>query len=166
MKALISMLAFATVLAACNNNAKTTNTQAYKDSIKKAVQDSIKLDSFQRAEVQAKEKARIDSLAEVKAAKKAAAEKASARSYASRRSSSSRTVHPVVQSDYYEQTQPQKKGWSSAAKGAAIGAGAGAVTGLIVDKKNARGAIIGGVVGAGTGYVIGRQHDKKTGRAQ
>lgn len=155
------MFAFAVVLTACSNNDKVTNTQAYGDSIKKAMQDSIRLDSFQRAEVQMKEKARIDSLAEVKAASEVAATK---RAYASRRSSGS--VQPVVQSDYYEQTAPKKKGWSSAAKGAAIGAGAGAVTGILVDKKDARGAIIGGVVGAGTGYVIGRQKDKKTGRAQ
>lgn len=161
MKTIITMFALAVALTGCSNNDKTNNTQAYRDSIKKAVQDSIKLDSFQRAEVQAKEKARIDSLAEVKAASQAAAAK---RTYASRRSSGS--VQPVVQSDYYEQTAPKKKGWSAAAKGAAIGAGAGAVTGILVDKKDARGAIIGGVVGAGTGYVIGRQKDKKTGRAQ
>ncbi|PWG79475.1 YMGG-like glycine zipper-containing protein [Pararcticibacter amylolyticus] len=159
MKTFVTMFAFVAIFAACNNKAKVENTQAYRDSIKKAVQDSIRLDSFQRAEAQAKEKARIDSIASAKAARQAAA----SRSYA--RSSGS-GVHPVVKSDYYEETKPQKKGWSSAAKGAAIGAGAGAVTGLIVDKKNARGAIIGGVVGAGTGYVIGRQKDKKTGRAQ
>ncbi|KAA8485858.1 YmgG-like glycine-zipper protein [Arcticibacter tournemirensis] len=161
MKTIITMFALAVALTGCSNNDKANNTQAYRDSIKKAVQDSIKLDSFQRAEVQAKEKARIDSLAEVKAASQAAAAR---RTYASRRSSGS--VHPVVQSDYYEQTAPRKKGWSAAAKGAAIGAGAGAVTGILVDKKDARGAIIGGVVGAGTGYVIGRQKDKQTGRAQ
>ena len=164
MKTIISFFAIAAVLTACNNNSKI-NEQAYRDSVKKAVEDSIKLDSFQRAEAQAKEKARIDSLAAVKAA--AAKSAASTRaSYASSRASSSNGVQPAVQGEYYEQTQPQKKGWSSAAKGAVIGAGAGTVTGLIIDKKNARGAVIGGVLGAGTGYVIGRQHDKKTGRAK
>lgn len=162
MKTIITVIAFAVMCSACNNKSKSVNMQAYQDSVKKAVQDSIKLDSFQRADASAREKARIDSIAEVKAAAKAAATR---RTYASRRSSGS-SVRPVVQSDYYEQTAPKKKGWSAAAKGAAIGAGAGAVTGILVDKKDARGAIIGGVVGAGTGYVIGRQKDKKTGRAQ
>jgi hypothetical protein len=61
----------------------------------------------------------------------------------------------------------QKKGWSKAAKGTAIGAGAGAVIGAVVNKRNrAAGAIIGGVLGAGGGYVIGRTMDKKDGRVQ
>ena len=60
---------------------------------------------------------------------------------------------------------PEKKGWSSAAKGTAIGAGAGAVTGAIIG-KNVKGAVIGGAVGAAGGYIIGRQNDKKTGRVK
>jgi hypothetical protein len=47
-----------------------------------------------------------------------------------------------------------------------IGGVAGAATGVLVDKKDGRGAVIGGVLGAGTGYVIGRDKDKKSGRAQ
>ena len=54
-----------------------------------------------------------------------------------------------------------KKGWSNKAKGAAIGAGAGAVTGAVVTKDHAKGAVIGGAVGAGAGYLIGRHKDKK-----
>lgn len=61
---------------------------------------------------------------------------------------------------------PKKKGWSSAAKGAVIGAGAGAVAGAVIDKKHGQGAVIGAVVGAGAGYIIGRQKDKKTGRVK
>lgn len=53
---------------------------------------------------------------------------------------------------------PKRKKWSGAAKGAVIGAGVGAVTGAIIDKKHGEGAIIGGLagaaVGAGTGAVI------------
>jgi hypothetical protein len=60
--------------------------------------------------------------------------------------------------------QTQKKGWSKAAKGTAIGAGSGAVVGAIISKKKGRGAIIGGVVGAGVGYGVGRSKDKKDGR--
>jgi len=54
-----------------------------------------------------------------------------------------------------------KKGWSHKAKGAAIGAGAGAVTGAVVSHDKAKGAVIGGAVGAGAGYLVGRHQDKK-----
>jgi len=54
-----------------------------------------------------------------------------------------------------------KKGWSNKAKGAAIGGGAGAVTGAVVSHNKAKGAIIGGAVGAGAGYLVGRHKDKK-----
>ena len=64
-------------------------------------------------------------------------------------------------------TTTEKKGWSKAAKGTAIGAGAGAVLGAVIHKKNrAVGAVIGGVIGGGGGYVIGRSMDKKDGRVQ
>ncbi|WP_017496161.1 glycine zipper family protein [Flavobacterium sp. WG21] len=63
------------------------------------------------------------------------------------------------------QTTPKKKGWSSAAKGAVIGAGVGAVTGAIVSKRKGEGAIIGGLagagVGAGTGAIIDGSKKKK-----
>ncbi len=56
------------------------------------------------------------------------------------------------------------KGWSSAAKGTAIGAGSGAILGAVVSKNKVKGAVVGGVVGAAGGYVIGRDMDKKSGR--
>ena len=56
------------------------------------------------------------------------------------------------------------KGWSSAAKGTAIGAGSGAILGAVVSKKKVKGAVVGGVIGAAGGYVIGRDMDKKSGR--
>ncbi len=55
----------------------------------------------------------------------------------------------------------KKKGWSSAAKGAAIGAGAGAIGGAIISKKKGLGAVVGGVVGAAGGYIIGKDIDKR-----
>jgi len=63
-------------------------------------------------------------------------------------------------------TTPVKrdKGWSSAAKGTAIGAGSGAIVGAVVSKNKAQGAVVGGVIGAAGGYVIGRDMDKKSGR--
>ncbi len=59
----------------------------------------------------------------------------------------------------------KKKGWSSAAKGAVIGAGAGAIGGAIIGKKKpVKGAVVGGVVGAAGGYIIGKDIDKRKGR--
>ena len=54
----------------------------------------------------------------------------------------------------------EKKGWSNAAKNAAIGGGVGAVGGAIISKKKGTGAIIGGVIGAAGGYILGRKKDK------
>ena len=63
---------------------------------------------------------------------------------------------------------PKKKGWSSTAKGAVIGAGAGAIAGSIIDKKHGEGAIVGGLigagVGAGTGAIIDHNKKKKAAR--
>jgi len=61
-------------------------------------------------------------------------------------------------------TVPKKdKGWSSAAKGTAIGAGTGAIVGAIAT-KSAKGSIIGAIIGGGGGYIIGRSKDRKSGR--
>ncbi|MBF9219851.1 YMGG-like glycine zipper-containing protein [Hymenobacter ruricola] len=58
------------------------------------------------------------------------------------------------------QTTPTpKKGWSNKAKGAAIGGGAGAVTGAVLG--GGKGAIIGGAAGVVGGGLIGRNKDKK-----
>src|SRR4051812_900323 len=62
-------------------------------------------------------------------------------------------------------TQTKKKGWSKAAKGTAIGAGAGAVTGAVIG-RNVKGAVIGTAVGAAGGYIIGRAQDRKDGRVK
>ena len=98
----------------------------------------------------------------------AAARAAGARSSRSTRSYASTGSSSGGSSSSYGGTQPtaKKKGWSAAAKGTAIGAGAGALGGVLLDKKDGRGAIIGGVVGAGAGYLIGRDQDRKSGRVQ
>ncbi len=163
MKTTVIAIAIATIFAACNNNAKV-NSQAQnptRDSLRmmeysmRAMRDSLRLDSFQRAATLEKQRA-----AQASAVTRRTA-------YSSSPSRRRTYVKGVSESYYYNTPQTQKKkGWSSAAKGAVIGAGAGAVTGILVDKKDARGAIIGGVLGAGTGYVIGRAHDRKTGRVQ
>lgn len=154
MKYLFSIVITATVLlSACsNNNAK--EQALIKQQAIAAVKDSLKLDSFKKAEVKKQEEAKI--AAQVKEEKRTLllAEKNEAAS----QSSGSRN---------YEASAPaKKKGWSEAAKGTVIGAGAGALGGALIDKKKGRGAIIGGVVGAGAGYLIGRDKDRKSGRVQ
>ncbi len=57
-------------------------------------------------------------------------------------------------------TTETKKGMSQPAKGALIGAAAGAGTGLIVGKKKGKSAAIGGAVGAGAGYLYGKHRQK------
>ncbi|MXV49980.1 hypothetical protein GS399_03275 [Pedobacter sp. HMF7647] len=154
MKKILCVIAAVGILAACNNNREQDRQAAVK-----AVKDSMRLDSFKRAEASvAAAKARQRSIDSAQAI-------ATARARASSRTGGSR-VAGYSQSYTNDQPAQQKKGWSSAAKGAAIGAGAGAITGIAVDKKDGRGAIVGGLVGAGTGYLIGRSKDKKTGRAQ
>jgi hypothetical protein len=58
----------------------------------------------------------------------------------------------------------KKKGWSSRAKGAAIGGVSGAAAGAIISKNKVAGAVIGGAVGAGGGYIIGNEIDRKNAR--
>lgn len=61
--------------------------------------------------------------------------------------------------------QQQKRGWSAKAKGAVIGAGVGAASGAIINKRNRGvGAIIGAVGGAAAGTGIGAILDRKNGR--
>ena len=57
-------------------------------------------------------------------------------------------------------TTTTKTGMSQPAKGALIGAAAGAGTGLIVGKKKGKSAVIGGAVGAGAGYLYGKHRQK------
>ncbi|WP_400193691.1 YMGG-like glycine zipper-containing protein [Hymenobacter sp. B81] len=66
------------------------------------------------------------------------------------------------------EAQTTKKGWSKKGKGAAIGAGSGAVAGAVIAGKGDRGkgAIIGGAAGAVGGALIGRKKDKKKDRAR
>lgn len=143
------------ILSSCSNNAK--EEALIKQQAIAAVKDSLRLDSFKKAEVIAKEKEKEEQrIAQVREEQRILLlseknEAASARSASVNNESA---------------TPAKKKGWSQAAKGAVIGAGAGALGGVIVDKKDGRGAAIGGVVGAGAGYLIGRGQDRKSGRVQ
>ena len=123
--------------------------------------------------VDATELAQFEAWKETKTLEALETEKASyvALKTASRSTAAKRTVNyqsPKMVSESQnaaKTTTTKKKGWSKAAKGTAIGAGAGAVLGAVINKKNrAVGAVIGGVIGGGGGYVIGRGMDKKDGR--
>src|SRR5690349_16302303 len=132
MKTLIIALAIIASISACNNNPQQNTLN--KQQVYRQIKDSIQLDSFRRAE------AEKTALAEQEE-KQAVVQKTSSRS-----TSTPRRTYVQGVSETYTASQPQKKGWSKAAKGAAIGAGAGAVTGIIVDKKDGRGAVVGGLV--------------------
>ena len=65
------------------------------------------------------------------------------------------------------EAQAQKKKLSPQAKGTIIGAGAGALGGALINKRNrAAGGVIGGVIGAGAGYAVGKHVDNKQKRAR
>lgn len=63
---------------------------------------------------------------------------------------------------------PTKKKWSHTAKGAVVGAGTGAITGAIINKKRGEGALIGSLIGAGVGAGTGAivDHTKKKRQGQ
>lgn len=143
MKKVFTVLLIAGSLVACNNKYKNAQTDAVNSV--RIMKDSLRLDSFQRAETEKK----------VAADAEAQAQAVVARPVINNYNTTTGTT-----------TTRRRKGMSSAAKGAIIGGAAGAVGGVLIDKKDGRGAIIGGVAGAGAGYVIGKDKDKKTGRAQ
>jgi len=154
MKKLIAVFGIVLAMSACSNAKKE---EAIRQAAIKATRDSMRVDSFKKAEVAQKELAvkeaeekRVLMLSEARAA-----ENAPAARMAGTGSETTTTT-----------TTKKKKGWSSAALGTVIGAGAGGLGGALIDKKKGRGAVIGGVAGAGAGYLIGRGQDKKSGRAQ
>lgn len=151
MKRIIAIVALATILTSCGNRAK--EEALAKQQVIAAVKDSLKLDSFKRAEAANKQR-----LIEEKHQAELAAARRSASTYSSSSTSSNSSAGTT--------TSAKKKGWSDAAKGTAIGAGVGALGGILIDKKDGRGAIIGGLAGAGAGYAIGRAQDRKSGRVQ
>jgi len=163
MKKIVVIVALSSVLFACNNKAKQEAALKVQETEKqmaiKAVKDSLRLDSFKKAEV-----VKQQELAKQKEEAEIATAVAKRKSLAAANHSSTGSASS---SSAYGGTQPtaKKKGWSDAAKGTLIGGAAGAVGGAIIDKKKGRGAIIGGLVGAGGGYLIGHEQDKKSGRA-
>ncbi|MEO8174536.1 MAG: YMGG-like glycine zipper-containing protein [Sediminibacterium sp.] len=164
MKKLFIALSMCAVFAACNNQPKETVVVIDTTAIK---QKAI-LEEQARVKADADAKALNDERAKLETERNRLA--ATRRRIASGSSSTASNPNvgtsanaPVTGSGTATEVA-KKKGWSDAAKGAAIGAGAGALGGILIDKNDARGAIIGGVVGAAGGYIIGRAKDRKTGR--
>lgn len=155
MKKILLVMITGIMLSACTNNAKEEALIKQKALV--AIKDSLRLDSFNKAEAKVKEEEQ-QKIVQAKEEKEAALVARHSAVSSGRTVSTSNTGGTAVPA--------KKKGWSQAAKGAVIGAGAGALGGVIIDKKKGRGAIIGGVVGAGTGYLIGRGQDRKSGRVQ
>ncbi len=152
IKKVVVALAMISVMAACNSKPKEVAVVVDTTAIKqKAIFD---------------EQARVTS--EEEARQKLALEKRREHRRENEESASSSNVGnsgtPVnAGSGTSSEAAPAKKGWSSAAKSTAIGAGAGAIAGGIIG-HNLGGAAIGAAVGGGTGYLIGRAKDRKSGR--
>jgi hypothetical protein len=158
MKRLLSVFAIAGTLtmAACSNNPTALQTEkstTYSDTVGLAQFQAWKA---QQAMEQMKAEYAAANALNTKTSRAVASRSSSSRSVSTNKSIGSTTSYPA---------KPQKKGWSKAAKGTAIGAGSGAIIGAVVNKRNrAVGAVIGGVAGGAVGYGIGRSMDKKDGR--
>ena len=150
MKKVLLALTIATVFAACNGKPK--ETVVFVDTT--AIKQKAILEEQARVKAEAEERSRV-------AAARRRAENSSRSSGSNRNVGSSETQSNTGSGTATE--APAKKGWSSAAKGTLIGAGAGAIAGGIIG-HNAKGAVIGAAAGAGTGYIIGRAKDRKSGR--
>ena len=159
MKNVLLGILLVCITMSCNNKA---NTEKEIQAARQAAIDSVNL----VVELERVKQATIDSMNLVKDEEARKAEKiaqtksGSAYRYSSSGSSgNSGDYVPVSQSS-------SKKKMSNAAKGALIGAGVGALTGVAIAKdKKGKGALIGAGVGAGagalTGVVVDKQQKKK-----
>lgn len=156
MKKILLVLTIAVVVVACNSHPGT----GAADSKISSYTDTIGLAQFQAWKVQ-------NELADPNVYYNQGSSSSS--NTAARKTTKSRSANQTwsktSESQNTAKAPLKKKGWSKAAKGAAIGGGSGAVLGAIIGKNNrVVGAVIGGVLGGGVGYGIGRHMDKKDGR--
>jgi hypothetical protein len=157
MKKILSILSIATVavllFTACNRKSDTAGTSQLSYS------DTVGLAQFQNWKMQNET---LNPNQYQQAAQRTTVPKAPARTT---RKPAPNYGSGSMSSMSQNTAKVQKKGWSKAAKGAAIGGGAGAIAGAVLIKKNRlAGGAIGGIVGAGIGYLIGHSKDKKDGR--
>jgi hypothetical protein len=166
MKLLVSMFFAVCLLTACNSESSKQAAllkakQATVDSMKVVLAKQAVIDSMNAVMANNEEKIR-QNVANDNAVTNSAIT-ASTVSAASG-IAASRVVSPNAPARY-QTTAKRKKKWNNTAKGAVIGAGAGAITGAIVSKKRGKGAIIGGLIGggagAGTGLVVDHSKSRK-----
>lgn len=151
MKAVISMLFAASVMVACNTQsdkqeALLKSQQKTIDSMRVAMEKQAIIDSMNALQAQREEAGKWEDIEKNEA-----------------------TNHTqAVASAPAPAPAPAKKKWSHTAKGALVGAGTGAITGAIVNKKRVEGALIGTVIGAGVGAGTGAivDHSVKKKRQQ
>ena len=157
MKKIFLVCAAATFLAACNSDSKSgmeTTKEIVPDSSQ--YKNTVNTDTAKTAPVPLAVPlpAQTEVRKEVSKAKttKTKATKPSTPATTTQSPASTTTV-PTATEDTQNSTSsttpavvPEKKGMSNSAKGAIIGAGAGAVGGAIISKKKGKGAIIGGIL--------------------
>ncbi len=147
MKKVLCIIVITAAFAACNTQPKApvvvVDTMAIRQ--KAVLEEQVRV---------LKEKDSLNRAAELKRERRQERNASSAHNQASSgyKDASAETPAPA-----------KKKGWSAAAKGTVIGAGAGAIAGGIIG-HNLGGAAIGAAAGGGAGYLIGRAKDRKTGR--
>ncbi|MET3879546.1 YMGG-like glycine zipper-containing protein [Chitinophaga sp. OAE865] len=148
MKQILVALAAAVVLFSCKSNA---DNAAAIESAKKATIDSMNNVNAIKQQV-------VDSMNALKSNRSHSRENVAGTQY-------NNEAAPVVANTEAPAPAPVKKkgwkSWSHTAKGAVVGAGAGAVTGAIVNKDRLKGAAIGTLIGAGVGAGTGAIVDHK-----
>lgn len=157
MKQIVLALATVVTLFACNSN--SADTAAAVEKAKKETLDSINAVNVAKQQV-------IDSMNAIhhSARKGHPVEAPTRNNYAAPNTvAADNTPAPAP-----APAPQKKKGWSHTAKGAVVGAGAGAITGAIVNPDRVKGAAIGAIVGAGVGAGTGAivDHAKKKKAAQ
>ncbi len=148
MKKVINLCFIAVAMISCNSQAK--QEAAIMQAKQEVIDSIVKVDNNKKNEDIRKHI--IDSLNDVPATKQHQEKVVVHKTYSDGTNTTNTTTTTVTK---------QKKGWSNKAKGAVIGAGVGAVTGAMVDKKKGEGAIVGGLLGAGAGLGVGAILDAK-----
>jgi hypothetical protein len=158
MKQFISILAIAAVVVISCNSAAKNEAETLKAAQQHSL-DSMKMEIAKQHVVDS-----MNNAAVVAEASKPVVTHTTQRTHTRTVYVNSNNQPATVTKEETVIEEKKKKGWSAKAKGAVIGAGAGAITGAMVSDKKGKGAIIGGVLGAGAGLGVGAIVDKKQGR--
>ena len=184
MKNAIAIAAFAgtALFASCRsydpNDADVVRNEGAAQTAQEATIDSLKLELVKQRIIDSMNNVAVLSSnsspavaatrsTPVRRSTRARTRRASSSNYSSNSYAGNTYSQPApTQTVYQPAPEPaRRRGWSAKAKGAVIGAGTGAVSGAIINKRDrVKGAIIGGVLGAGAGTGIGAIIDRKNGR--